>query len=305
MDYGAFFRADDGSLLVTSDSQCYEFIAEVATAARSGNVNTYNVSTTQYPLVFVKCGINQSAGILAIEGSPGAWLVSVLATVICPIEVFVPIDNQSNTGHGMVVYNNAGTPVFDSSKNLLNVREISPITEGYSFNVRSAVDMVSYVSGPVKPAASSTQSWVTVGQHSFGTWVYFCYPIGYDPYGGEVLSCGYTWTTTYVTVEALVKTTTWSIERGVAQINPAGIGFAWLLHQNGYYKEILQYRTLQYNGAVTAGGFPVGYNIPQSFINSATAAAGGLTKDNTYPYTTSRANMGLINCATAIKADYE
>jgi hypothetical protein len=355
-DYGAFFIADDGTLLVTSDSPCYEFVAEVTPSSRTGNVNTYSVNTTVVPLIFVKCGSGYAGGVLAITGSSGSWTVSVLSDVSCNIEVFVPITGASTTGVGMAIYKSDGTPVFDSSKKILNARVINDLSEGVSFATPSGTDMVAYVSGPVKPASSTSDETVLVDSYGYTDRQYVCRQnfenvcttnyeyvcrsqyvtsssyqcttdfsgntsCGFVTTSGYQNVCGYEYVTscsyqyvqhcgfeyiqTFADIYASVRTTTWTIERAVAKILDTTISFSWLLHQSGYYKEILSYDTQGYTLGLTSFFLPSGYIPPVIFINNNTNYSGALTKDNRYPYTTSRANTGALACITSIRSDYD
>jgi len=90
-DFGGMFFADDGTLLVTSDTPVYEHRGSFNPTSRSGNVSVYVIPTVGYPLVFVRCGSGKSAGVLAIEGVATNWVVSVLTDVSCPIEAFTTI----------------------------------------------------------------------------------------------------------------------------------------------------------------------------------------------------------------------
>jgi len=306
-DFGIIFRADDGSLLVSSDSQCYERVAQVAVSSRLGNVSTYAVTTAAYPLVFVKCGAGQSAGVLAVEGSAGNWVVTVLATVSCPIVVFTPISEAASSGFGSVVYNTAGTAVFDSSKNILNARALGVLAESIAgIESPSGTDMVNYTSGPVKPSSSTNTTAVIVYRHSYVAVVYgiiyyrwrngFNYPV-----------YGYYNTTLYYTVFANVRTTNWSIDRGVAAIAPGGdVSFSWLRHQEGYYKEITGYYYSTTTGTIASSVWFTNFPAPSAAALAAIESSQGeLTKDNTFPYTTNRANTGALTCITGVSGDYE
>ncbi len=348
MDYGAFFRADDGSLLVTSDSQCYEFVGEVGIGGRTGNVNTYLVTTQAYPLVFAKCGAGQAAGILAVEGSPGSWTVSVLATVSCPIEVFVPITGASNTGQGLVVYNKNNVPVFDSYKNILNARAIGDMSEtSPAIPTPSGTDMVSFTAGPVKPVKTITYAWVLAETYDYTYSEYvcvntlqyvcetvyvnvcvpgpdMCYSIGDYSYcypGIPVCtlqpsqSCGYTWVqacdwVTHIGGAAIygyVKTTSWTLDRGTAFISvpSTSVNFQWVRHKEGYYKEVLEWKTEGYSLTIGGNNLPPGYFPSPAVIGSLEPNAGDLTKNSTFPYTSDRVNTAAQTCITAIRSNYD
>jgi len=357
-DFGAMFRADDGSLLVTSDTPTYEFVAEVNPSSRSGNVNTYSVSTSNFPLVFVKCGSGNSGSVLAIEGQSGSWTVTVLASVSCPIEVFVPLSGASTTGVGMVVYDANGGPVFDTNKKILNARNIGTLSEGGALASSVGTDMVAYTGGPVRPEKSESLAWVDVDtivditqqyictsslqyvceiQPVYGcTTQYVCTPVfscSFDPFSGafscgfvdscsyvtvcgftdqqvcsfkNVEVCGFQNVTTLVFISAQVRTTAWAIYRATARINAdSSASFNWLLHQSGFYKEVIQYQTVGYSQTLTGAFLPPGYTPPALFFLSAEAYDGLLTKDNRYPYTTDRANTGALTCITGVRSDYD
>lgn len=344
-DWGAFFRADDGTLLVTSDTPCYEYVGEVA-PTRSGNVSTYTVTTTDYPLVFLNVGGGGSAGVLAIEGSAGAWTVTALTSTSCNLQVFTTIKTASTSGYGLAVYDTTGRALYDSAKKSLSPRGVALLSEGVTTNLAAPSGMVSYTCGPVKPSSSASQEWVTIEQYFYVDQQYLCgyttqwvctpsqvytcgyqfscgfdyatggyvcgneYVCGYTP--GEtcgfqqVYGCGFQLVQTWAWLSALVKTTTWAIERGVARLNSEGtqVSFDWLTHKSGYYKQILQYDSGSFSMA-TSGGLPVGYVPIPAFLQTNEAWAGELTKNNTFPYTTARANEVALSCITTLRSDYD
>lgn len=350
MDSGLMFRADDGSLLVTSDSQCYEYAGEFNPTSRSGNVNTYTVTTTAYPLVFAKCGSSAAAGVLSVLGGAGNWTVQVLATVSCPIQAFVPISGAATSGVGVAVYGSGGAAVFDSTKNLLNARKVAPLDEGGSVSTPSGTNMVSYTAGPVRPASSVGYQWVVLDSYAWtdtqyqctysmqyvcstqsvyvcgpgtecgwvydyvtGTGGYACYPATVCGYQNQQV-CGYenvqtcAWVNilNFAEIDGKVKTTTWSIDRGVARISSdsQSVAFDWLRHKEGYYKEIVEYQTFGFSQALF-GGLPFGYIPPIVIVANTEVYQGELSKNNTFPYTTTRANTGAQTCITAVRSDYD
>jgi hypothetical protein len=121
----------------------------------------------------------------------------------------------------------------------------------------------------------------------------------------NVQTCGFQQIMNFAEVDALVRTTTWSVSRGVARIASTTISFDWLVHQSGYYKEIVQYNTFGFSSSLTGAFLPPGYIPPFLFLTNNTAYEGALTKDNRYPYTTDRANTGALACITAIRSDYD
>ena len=172
-NWGAFIKSDDGSLLVTPDTPCYEFVGEYSPWSRSGNVNTYDVPLDEYPLIFINIGANNSAGILAVETVTGGWRISVLASVNCSILVFRRISGAP-AGYGMAVYGANGQLMFDSSRNVLNVRNAANLSEGGSFAASSGVDSVSYTCGPVWPSQTQSERWEFVNTYIEPDRQYIC-----------------------------------------------------------------------------------------------------------------------------------
>lgn len=172
-NWGAFIKSDDGSLLVTPDTPCYEFVGEYSPWSRSGNVNTYDVPLDEYPLIFINIGANNSAGILAVETVTGGWRISVLASVNCSILVFRRISGAP-AGYGMAVYGANGQLMFDSSRNVLNVRNAANLSEGGSFAASPGVDSVSYTCGPVWPSQTQSERWEFVNTYIEPDQQYIC-----------------------------------------------------------------------------------------------------------------------------------
>lgn len=355
-DFGAFFRADDGSLLVTSDTPCYELYGEHAPTSRSGNVNTYSVGCAAFPMIVVNCGAGGKAGVLAVEGGAGNWTVSVLSNVSCNILSFVPIAGSVTAGYGLAAYDASGRLVFDSFRKILNARHINSLYEGASFQSTAGVNSVAYTSGPVKSGKSVSEQWVLVEWYAWtdsvytcnyeSQWicrdqqvyqctpVYACYPLftcGMDAFGGfscwteqscywttecgyvtqqvcgfeQVQVCGWQTIQNFSEVDALVRTTNWTIERGVASMASNGVvSFDWMLHKSGYYKEVVNYQTIGFSQSMS-GGLPIGYFPPPIFFTNTEVFEGELTKNNTFPYTSDRANTGALGCITAVRSDYD
>jgi hypothetical protein len=289
----------------------------------------YVIPTVGYPLVFVRCGSGKSAGVLAIEGVATNWVVSVLTDVSCPIEAFTTITSAPMSGVGLAVFDANGQPVFDTSKVVLNAKKIDLLSEGLTVQSVSGTDMVSYTAGPVWPSQSTSSSWVTVDYYPFTYFEYVCRQVleyvcttqyqyvcnssgfcSYEPYQ----SCSYQYVTRcaneaqYGTaiIQALVVRTDWTIRRGTAFIGTnAVISFAWLVHKTGYYNEITQFRTLNFNPFNPgSNNLPPGYQVPASAFPNNETYSGELTKNNKYPYTTSRANTGSLTCITGVSSDY-
>lgn len=355
-DFGALFRADDGSLLVTSDTPCYELYGEFAPTSRSGNVNTYSVGCAAFPLIVVNCGAGGKAGVLAVEGGAGNWTVSVLANLSCNILAFIPISGSVTAGYGLAAYDASGRLVFDSFRKILNARHINSLYEGASFQSTAGVNSVAYTSGPVKPTKTESTQWVLLDYFFTTTPVYTCHTVnnyvcgyeagtvwewqtvctpvftcGTDMFGnfgcwteqscsqqyvavpGQVYvcnwvqsqECGYEWVNSSAAIYGNVKTTTWTIDRGVASITGAGVvSFEWLRHKEGYYKEIIEFSGFSDSGTPT-GSTPYGYFPPIAVFQSTEVYEGELTKNNTFPYTTDRANSGPLGCITAVRSDYD
>lgn len=332
-DFGAIFRATDGTLLVSADTPTYELVQQLNPSSRSGNVSIYVSSSVGYPLVFVRCGAGYSASVLAIEGGPSSWVITVLCNVSCPAYIFAKLSSVSTSGVGLVVFDADGNPVFDTSKLILNARVVSLLDENVTFQSVSGTNMVAYTGGPVKPSRSVSESWVLVDYYAFTTTEYVCqqelqyvcnttyqYQCSPDGFGGQscsyvpVQSCSYQYVTVcrWVTINntasiyAKVRRTDWSIERATARINANDvISFQWLLHRSGFYNEVIEYMTYSYSYALNALNLPPNYFPPPAFFANTETYSGILTKNNRYPYTTDRANTGSLTCITGVSSDYD
>ena len=333
-DFGAIFRATDGTLLVSADTPTYELVEQLNPYSRSGNVSTYVSSSDGYPLVFVKCGAGYSSSVLAVEGGPSSWVITVLCNVSCPAYIFAKLSSVSTSGVGLVVFDADGNPVFDTSKLILNARTVSLLTENVTFQSVSGTNMVAYTGGPVKPSKSESESWVLVDYYAYTTTEYVCqqelqyvcttnydYQCTYDYVTGSyncqyvpVQSCSYQyvqvcrWVTVNNTasIYAKVRRTDWSIDRATAKINTNNvISFQWLLHKSGYYNEVIEYMTYSYAYSLTGQNLPPGYFPPPAFFANTETYDGILTKNNRYPYTTTRANTGSLTCITGVSSDYD
>lgn len=328
-DFGAIFRATDGTLLVSADTPTYELVQQLNPSSRSGNVSIYVSSSVGYPLVFVRCGAGYSASVLAIEGGPSSWVITVLCNVSCPAYIFAKLSSVSTSGVGLVVFDADGNPVFDTSKLILNARTVSLLTENVTFQSVSGTNMVAYTGGPVKPSRSVSESWVLVDGYVYTTQEYVCelqyvcttnyeWQCTTDYLGftscqyNPVQSCSYQQVCRWVTIQntasiyAKVRKTDWTIERATAKINTNNvISFQWLLHRSGFYNEVIEYATYSYSYALNAQNLPPGYFPPPAFFQNTETYSGILTKNNRYPYTTDRANTGSLTCITGVSSDYD
>lgn len=325
MTYGAYFIADDGSLLVSSEQPCYEFVGDFAPVSRSGNVNTYTVTSSDYPLVFIQVGGGGSGGLLAVEGGSGNWTVTVLATAAYNISVFQVVGG-SPSGFGLATFNSGGGLCFDSTRKILNSKRVVEI--GYQSSTSTPqANMVSYTSGQVQTESSASEQWVYVGTIAQTNTVYVCNTVFVttctpqfictpDGQGGQtcisyqlcttapVQVCGFENITTFYDIYARVRTTTWYIDRGVATLDNAGttLSFNFLRHKDGFYKQILYYAV---NTTSLGNNVPPGYVPPPAFVGGTETFSGELTKDNTYPYTQTLNNLVSLTCVTARRSDYD
>lgn len=324
-EWGAFIKSTDGSLLVTPDTACYEFSKEYQPTSRVGNVNTYSVSLAETPLVFVNCGVGESAGLLSVEAAGSdRWTVTALTTKSCSILVFRTIQGDA-TGHGIAVYGKTGNLLFDSSRNVLNVRNAGVLSEDFSVAAESAVDCISYTCGPVYPSSTTTGRFQTVDYYAVWgtttscnwenvcTYQYLC-TTTYDHFSGaptmscdNVPYCSYqqvcTQTPALTTYEiyAYIERITWIIRRGVAKLSAnSGVKFDWLEHKSGYYDVVKYLSSSNTNMSVVPNGYQTD---PSAFYNIA-AVSGELNRNSTYPYTTDRANSVGMVCLTAASNDY-
>jgi len=346
-DWGVFIKSQDGSLLVTPDTACYELLGSYGPTNRTGNVNRYSFPATSYPLIFIACGQNQAAGLLSVSVSGNNYVVEILATVSCPIYVFRTLEG-TETGYGMATYDSEGKLIFASSRNVLNVRNAGAIREGASFPAATEADMVSFTCGAVRPASSFADRWELVEAGTISDTQYVCrsafecrniqtcgffqvcgfeqvYDWSIPPFGGFVSqyvcrsefqcrsetvcgtyeTCGYeTFYTNYYTT-ARVRRTTWSIDRGVARIGGSQVTFDWLRHKDGYYDRVLYYNSGSSSSYSMNGFAPIGYSPPPAWFGTNLNFVGELSRNNEFPYTTTRANDIPLTCLTSVRSNYD
>jgi hypothetical protein len=342
-DWGVIVRSSTGDTLISPDSRTYEYVGEYQPTSRSGNINTYFVPGGEPPVIFAQCGLGNVAGTLAVEAVSGGYQVTVLSNVGCAIQAFRIMSGEA-TGNGVATYDRSGRLVFDSSKNVLNVRNAGSLAEGTSFSRASGVDMVSYTCGPVRPASSTADRWVFVETRTDFTIVTEC---GFETVCEDRLVCGWVQecrtvgviidgqfqlvqecynnfvcntvtecsprfvcrdrlvsTTSYIF--ALVRRTNWSIDRGVARINTTTISFDWLRHLSGFYDTVIRYDVTQFSSYFGSGGVPApSYLAPVLWITQNVLFEGALTANNTFPYTTSRANVISLSCLASVRSNYD
>jgi hypothetical protein len=312
MSYGAYFIADDGSLLVSSDQPCYEFVGEYFSSSRTSNVSTFNVPMTDYPLVFVNTGASGKGGLLAIEGNPGAWVVSVLSDGNYSINVFRVIGGAPS-GYGLATFSANGSLCFDTSKKILNAKAVTTVGSGITRSTPVGTNSVSYTSGQVQANSSVSEEWVLAEEIISGYLDYVCEPTlvcGPDIFGNYWCTyetvCTPVFVTTITVIYGRVRTTNWRIDRGVASMNSGSgqVGFAWLRHKEGFYKQIVGYTA----DSISVGAgyiLPGNYVAPPVFFINQETFEGELTKDNTFPYSQTFNNMVVLTCITATRSDYD
>lgn len=186
-DYGMFVKGDDGSLLVTPDTPCYELIGEYQPVSRVGNVNTYSVPSSNPPLVFICVEKGHSGGVLSVIYGTNSWIIEVLATRSCSILAFKTISGTAS-GYGLAVYAGDGSLVFDSTRNVLNVRDAGNLAQDVSFPCSAVADSVCYTSGPVYAEQSNADRWQVVDYYSYLAHTYQC---DWKNVCEPVLTCGF------------------------------------------------------------------------------------------------------------------
>lgn len=295
-DYGAFFIADNGSLLVTSDSACYELYQVVGASSRNGNVNVYYSSAPSYPLVFLNCGKGYSAGIMAIEGSPGSWTITAISTANCGAYIFVPMTGNTTSGYGTAVFDANGNLTFDSNRNLLNARNVESLASSQVFSANPSTNMVSYTAAGVYAPKTVTERWERWAERDFTIYTYaYGIPMPLDKH--------FFW--------VRVRRTSWEIRRGAAKINDTSVNHEWVLHQSGYYDEAIgmgvaiRRYTILYGGSYYTPAAPAGPDNNTPFNGTWIGTVSGLYgPNNSFPYTNTVNNDVQMTCITAVTSDY-
>ena len=111
---------------------------------------------------------------------------------------------------------------------------------------------------------------------------------------------------TYITyTSALVRTTSWKISRGCVYFNGASLTFRWVLHKDGFYKDIINSMTT--TTALTGGGAVVSPTLSIAEINAALgveAYRGELARGNVFPYSNGAHNTKSVIAGTLLEARY-
>jgi hypothetical protein len=334
-DWGVIVKSTTGDTLISPDSRTYEFVGEYTPYSRTGNISLYDIPGAETPIVFLQCGQGNAAGILAVERTETGHRVTALSTSNCSAQVFrVMADDAS--GYGVASYDRSGRLAFSSARNVLNVRGAGVISEGSSFSAPANTDMVSYTCGPVRPASSTTDRWVFVQTYTEFSTDYQC---GFETVCRDQTTCGlvrscsdsspgfeicidvFECTTTTVCnlefvcrsvfvstqyfVYAAVRRTNWHIDRGTARITSTQVGFDWTRHLTGFYDTVLYYTVDSFSTAPFGGTIRPGYVPPGAWITGNVFFEGQLTQNNTFPYTTSRANEIPLTCLASVRSNYD
>lgn len=342
-DWGVIVKSNTGDTLISPDSRTYEFVGEHTPYSRTGNVSLYDIPGAETPIVFLQCGQGNAAGILAIERTETGHRVTALSTSNCSAQVFrIMADDAS--GYGVASYDRSGRLAFSSARNVLNVRGAGVISEGSSFSTPVNTDMVSYTCGPVRPASSTADRWVFVEsftvlssdyQCGFETvcrdeftcgFVRECRTVGTFIDGNFVLVeecidvfkcvqttvcntefvCRFVTISTTFFVHAAVRRTSWSIDRGTARLTSGQVAFDWTRHLSGFYDQVLNYYVDVLPSSAPFGGtVSPGYVPPGIWFSGNVLFEGQLSQNNTFPYTTSRANEIPLTCLASVRSNYD
>lgn len=226
---------------------------------------------------------------------------------------------------GLAIYDAAGKLTFSTERLPLQVVGLGYLSAAQTTPAPAAQTrqlLISYVSAPVYAESSVQDREVFVRAFDFPTsYTYnYCYYVTnyvnssyYDPCcysyydfsSGKSICTGCTkststpvqqyvcetqfqtyWTTYYYYAD--VRRTNWSIYRAGIKITNDALQCLDILHKQGYYDTILQYR--QYS--VSTGSTGLGLQLPQGIIIGTQwfidniAVQGELTKDNVFPYAT-------------------
>lgn len=338
MGFGFIAMSDTGSIAANSDHPNFAFQGVFDTASRSGNVNIYNITSPKYPVIFMSLGVGNAGSVLSvIPTGANTWQVTCICNGYAKIYVFCQI-NGLPSGFGLAAWNIDGVLCFDSSQSPLNAEKVSVLGSGGS--IGAAGDLASFTGGHVYPQSSYSDADVAVASYSYTDykWVntYVCEPEyvcrfvttgGWQYVCSDTNVCSNQWVTTqsyvcayenvcslklvstpfFVTtnVYAKVRTTNWTIHRGAAVRSSEGYYFDWVLHDSGYYKQVL---STYWNDIATPvnpnSGVPIGYNVPGSFYATTESVSGPFTKNNTFPYSSTTYNMINSTIITARSSDY-
>lgn len=333
MSYGVVIKSSNGSVLASAEAKAYSLYETVYAFVNSGRERVYVSSCPSYPIVYLHPALGSAAGVLSIEGAPGNWSIRVLATGGCYLRVYRPIPNGRSTGFGVEFFNAGGDRTYSSNEVISNPRLISTFNVGSIINIASP-EFVSYYSTPVRYAQSSSDRHEYAGTTTILEYiqtteyvcqmenVYTCgmryemsYQCGMDPLSGyyscypvmaPVYTCWFemqqvcawrqvwSWQPIIHHVTAVVRRTNWSIERGAAKINSNSVSFEWVMHDAGYYDDVV-------------GGFDSASNYSGAQINSMFDLSsmaflmqeGQFSATNRFPYTTSSVNQ--INATISVE----
>lgn len=333
MSYGVVIKSSNGSVLASAEAKAYSLYETIYAFTNAGRERVYDSSCPSYPIVYLHPAVGSAAGVLSIEGAPGNWSIRVLATGGCYLRVYRPIPNGRSTGFGVEFFNAGGDRTYSSNEVIANPRLITTFNVGSVINVASP-EFVSYYSTPVRYEQSSSERHEYAGTttileyiqtieyvcqpesvYTCGTQYQTSYQCGIDPFSGyyscspvtaPVYTCWFemqtvcswrpvwSWQPIIHHITAVVRRTNWSIERGGAAIGANSVSFVWILHDAGYYDEVI-------------GGFDSASNYSGAQINSMFNLSsmaflmqeGQFSATNRFPYTTTSVNQ--INATIAVE----
>lgn len=126
MSNGIKVKTPNGQVLLSSDVEPFCYFGKAWYSSNQGN-NTHAFATNcpEYPLVFMHVPYGESAAVLKVSGSAGAWTIFVLTTTTSiQLYIFNRASNVSGSdGYGIKLFDKFGRQTYNSGKKPLAVRD--------------------------------------------------------------------------------------------------------------------------------------------------------------------------------------
>jgi hypothetical protein len=305
MTHGFLATNTSGQVLISSDTRNLHFIGKATLDRTIRSYNGYGglrhwafkIASTVVPVPFFSMPTADYYGVAAVREVSGGWEIEIIrsGTSDTAPEVYVFADPRGTTErdstYGMVVYNDDGTPSFDSRLSPLAITggmSVAPPSNPLTVSVSglSAKNCNSDPSGSMGPNNYNSYSFSPSGtkpiysypslaqaerQFGFSESEEECDGVG-DGYGGCVgVERNYSWTSTY-----------WAFYRGGIQAYGGELRAGWI---------------------ACSFGCRWTYAVDSAFVGIGT---GGDSNDGgVWPYSNETLNLGAIAIITANGARYD
>jgi hypothetical protein len=272
--YGFLAKNDNGVLLV-SDAKNYVLRTIVSATSYVDGIYYFNFTTQTTDIYGVRLNVGGKGAVIALATNQ----VQVLGAGVHSLYVFSPISSASSERYGLRLRDGSGQLSFDSGLKHLIADSVQNTFYGGDYET----DIVIGACTDILPTLSATVEAYKVDEFWYDGFV--CknwWTYSGDCARGAYGCCHSVFVSKYMDIYYEYYKYTWTVSRRVPYRSASGISSDSMQHLSGWYRVYNRW-------------YYIGWDLGETSMEPHSKyeeSQGDLTKNNTYPYTTSEHSIG-------------